>query len=127
LSWSSVKQTAIVCQSDKSEGRKSVPLLTTDAVLELITSLERASCPTVLSALEAPLDAGGPQPRQLGTTSRHDADEAARKRERLGTNVGRDSLPVHDLSGTAATTYILAGLPLDDVATISRRPSSRRS
>lgn len=31
---------------------------------------------------------------------------------------GRDGLRFHDLRGTAATSYILAGLPLDDVATI---------
>ncbi len=119
LPWSSVKENAIVWQTGKSRGRKSVVLPITDAVREVLDSLERGSCQTVLATSE-----GQPwTPPGCGLDSgvqraRDDADEAARKRDGPGATAGLDGLRFHDLRGTAATAYILAGLPLDDVATI---------
>gem|GEM_PF-2487311 len=50
--------------------------------------------------------------------ARNDAEEAAQTRSGSEATAGLDGLRFHDLRGTAATNYILAGLPLDDVATI---------
>ncbi len=119
LPWSSVKENAIVWQTGKSRGRKSVVLPITDAVRDVLDSLERGSCPTVLATSEG--EPWTPPGRGLDSgvqRARGDADEAARKRDGPSATAGLDGLRFHDLRGTAATAYILAGLPLDDVATI---------
>ena len=119
LPWSSVKENAIVWQTGKSRGRKSVVLPITDAVREVLDSLERGSCQTVLATSEG--EPWTPPGRGLDSgvqRARDDADEAARKRAGPDATAGLDGLRFHDLRGTAATSYILAGLPLDDVATI---------
>ena len=119
LPWSAVKENAIVWQTGKSRGRKSVVLPITDAVREVLDSLPRGDCPTVLSTSEG--EPWTPPGRGLDSgvqRARDDADEAARKLGGPNAGAGLEGLRFHDLRGTAATSYILAGLPLDDVATI---------
>ena len=119
LPWSAVKENAIVWQTGKSRGRKSVVLPITDAVREVLGSLERGACPTVLATSEG--EPWTPPGRGLDSgvqRARDQADEAARKRGGPDATAGLEGLRFHDLRGTAATNYILAGLPLDDVATI---------
>ena len=119
LPWAAVKENAIIWQTGKSRGRKSVVLPITDAVREVLGSLERGSCPTVLSTSDG--EPWTPPGRGLDSgvqRARNDAEEAAQTRSGSEATAGLDGLRFHDLRGTAATNYILAGLPLDDVATI---------
>ena len=119
LPWSAVRENAIVWQTGKSRGRKSVVLPITDAVREVLDSLERGACPTVLTTSDG--EPWTPPGRGLDSGIQRARDEAdAKAREAGGPNAtaGLEGLRFHDLRGTAATNYILAGLPLDDVATI---------
>ena len=119
LPWSAVKAHAIVWQTGKSRGRKSVVLPITDAVRDVLDGLDRGVCPTVLSTSEG--EPWTPPGRGLDSgvqRARDDADKAARQRGGPDATAGLNGLRFHDLRGTAATSYILAGLPLDDVATI---------
>jgi integrase len=114
-----VKDNAIIWQTGKSRGRKSVVLPITDAVREVLDSLPRGDCPTVLCTSEG--ETWTPPGRGLDSGVQRARDEAeAEIRERGGADAtsGLEGLRFHDLRGTAATNYILAGLPLDDVATI---------
>ena len=119
LPWSAVKDNAIVWQTGKSRGRKSVVLPITDAVREVLDSLPRGACPTVLATSEGePWTAPGRGLDSGVQRARDDAAAEARKRGGPDATSGLEGLRFHDLRGTAATHYILAGLPLDDVATI---------
>ncbi len=119
LPWSAVKEHAIVWQTGKSRGRKSVVLPITDAVREVLDTLERGDCPTVLATSDG--EPWTPPGRGLDSgvqRARDEADAKAREQDGPNATAGLDGLRFHDLRGTAATSYILAGLPLDDVATI---------
>ncbi len=119
LPWWAVKENAIVWQTGKSRGRKSVVLPITVAVRDVLDSLERGACPTVLATSEG--EPWTPPGRGLDSgvqRARDSADAAARDHGGPDATAGLEGLRFHDLRGTAATNYILAGLPLDDVATI---------
>ena len=119
LPWSAVKENAIVWQTGKSRGRKSVVLPITEAVREVLDSLDRGGCPTVLATSDG--EPWTPPGRGLDSGVQRARDEADAKARETGgpqATAGLEGLRFHDLRGTAATSYILAGLPLDDVATI---------
>lgn len=114
-----MKDNAIVSQTGKSQSRKSVVLPITEAVRDVLQSLERGACPTVLATSEGePWTAPGRGLDSGIQRARDAADEAAREREGPDANAGLEGLRFHNLRDTAATNYILTGLPLEDVATI---------
>lgn len=80
LPWSAVKENAIVWQTGKSRGRKSVVLPITDAVREVLDGLPGGDCRTVLSTSEG--EPWTPPGRGLDSgvqRARDDADEASRQ------------------------------------------------
>ncbi len=101
----------------RTRGRKTVVIPITEDVRAVLDDLDRGECPTVLQTSDGlpwtppgnGLDSGV---RRAGL----EADEAAKRSGRA--SAGLEGLRFHDLRGTAATNFIRAGLPLDDVATI---------
>ena len=119
LPWSAVKDSAIIWQTGKSRGRKTVVIPITEDVRAVLDELERGACPTVLATSEGePWTPPGNGLDSGVRRARVDADDAARARNGPGATAGLEGLRFHDLRGTAATNFIRAGLPLDDVATI---------
>lgn len=119
LPWSAVKDHAIVWQTGKSRGRRTVVIPMTDTVREALAGIERGDCITVLrSSKGTPWKPPGNGLDSGVRRARAAANAHAAKIHGEGTTAGLEGLRFHDLRGTAATRYILDGLPLDDVATI---------
>lgn len=117
LPWSAVKEHAIVWQTGKSRGRKTVVIPITEDVRAVLDDLDRGECPTVLQTSDGlPWTPPGNGLDSGVRRARLEADEAAKRSGKA--SAGLEGLRFHDLRGTAATNFIRAGLPLDDVATI---------
>ena len=117
LPWSAVKEHAIIWQTGKSRGRKTVVIPITEDVGAVLDDLDKGECPTVLKSSDGtPWTPPGNGLDSGVRRARLEADAAAKK---IGKpSAGLEGLRFHDLRGTAATNFIRAGLPLDDVATI---------
>ncbi len=103
LPWNAVGESAIVWQTGKSRGRRTVVIPIFAPLRELLSDIPRVNSVTILnSARSRPWKEAG-----LGTAFRI-----------AKTNAGIVGLRFHDLRGTAATNFIRASLDLDDVATI---------
>lgn len=86
-------------------------------VKAVLDDLDRGECPTVLQTSDGlPWTPPGNGLDSGVRRARLEADEAAKRSGR--SSAGLEGLRFHDLRGTAATNFIRAGLPLDDVATI---------
>jgi site-specific recombinase XerD len=109
LPWGSVGENAIVWQTGKSRGRRTVVIPLYSELKALLADIPRGESVTVInSARKRPWTEAGL--------------ESAMRRAKLDTEAaGARSvrrLRFHDLRGTAATNFIRAGLDLYDVATI---------
>ncbi len=119
LPLNAIGKDAIVWQTGKSRGRRTVIIPITDslnAVLKTVPKAKKAT--TVLtSARKTPWTEPG-----LGSAIRRaklDAQEKWRKAANDKTAASPvDHLRFHDLRGTAATNLILGGLELGEVATV---------
>lgn len=123
LPWSAVGEKAIVWQTGKSRGRKTVVIPITKPLATLLAEIPRRDCVTVLSSSRK-------RPWTLAGLSaalrraRLDAQRHAAKLARVEYDpekplpTGIEGLRFHDLRGTAATNFIVAGLQLDEVAMI---------
>ena len=119
LPWAAVKAHAIVWQTGKSRGRKTVVLPMTEDLRAVLDSLDRSACPTILATSDGTPWTPPGRGLDSGVQRAQDAaDEEARKLGGPNATAGLEGLRFHDLRGTAATNYVLAGLPLEDVATI---------
>lgn len=103
LPWTAVGESAILWQTGKSRGRRTVVIPIYDELRALLDEIPRVNSVTVLnSGRGRPWKEAG-----LGTAF-----------QRAKRDAGIDGLRFHDLRGTAATNFIRAGLKLDSVATI---------
>ena len=119
LPWSAVRDHAIVWQTGKSRGRKTVVIPITEDVRGVLEDLKPSECLTLLATSDgAPWKPPGNGLDSGVRRARIDADAYARKHHGRDASAGLEGLRFHDLRGTAATNFIRAGLPLDDVATI---------
>ncbi|MGE5500626.1 MAG: tyrosine-type recombinase/integrase [Ignavibacteriales bacterium] len=103
LPWSAVGENAIVWQTGKSRGRKTVVIPITPDLKALLKEIPRRDSVTVLnSSRKRPWSEPGL--------------ESALRRAKIA--AGIEGLRFHDLRGTAATNFVRAGLSLADVATV---------
>lgn len=115
LPWSAVGEHAIVWQTGKSRGRRTVVILIHDALCALLAEIPRRQSVTVLNSA-----------RKRRWTEAGLASAMRRAKFAAETQAKSQGLPAsgllhlrfHDLRGTAATNFIRAGLELADVATI---------
>jgi integrase len=115
LPWTAVGEHAVVWQTGKSRGRRTVVIPITTPLRALFEEIPRRDCVTVLSsARRRPWTEPGLE--SALRRAKLDAAAAAALAGRDGS--GLEGLRFHDLRGTAATNLIRAGLDLADVATV---------
>ena len=116
--WGAMGDHAIVWQTGKSRGRRTVGIPLTPPLKALLQEIPRRDAVTILtSARKRPWTEPGLE--SALRRAKLDAAEAARKRTGdPEAKSGIEHLRFHDLRGTAATNFIRAGLDLSDVATI---------
>ena len=116
--WSAVGQHAIVWQTGKSRGRRTVVIPIYPELAALISEIPRGASVTILnSARKRPWTEAGLE--SAFRRAKLDAEEAAIQAGRdLKVSSGIRHLRFHDLRGTAATNFVRAGLDLQDVATV---------
>ncbi|MHB8286189.1 MAG: tyrosine-type recombinase/integrase [Caulobacteraceae bacterium] len=114
LPWTAVGHHAINWQTGKSRGRRTVVIPITDELRSLLKEIPRRASTTILtSGRERPWTESG-----LASAFRRAKIDAFELLQDKGLGLDVRPLRFHDLRGTAATTFIRAGLSLDDVATI---------
>lgn len=118
LPWGSVGQHAIVWQTGKSRGRRTVVIPIYPELGELLAEIPRGPSLTILnSARRRPWSEAGLE--SAFRRAKVDADAAAVEAQKNPKAVsGIRHLRFHDLRGTAATNFVRAGLDLHDVATV---------
>lgn len=119
LPWTAVGQKAIVFQTAKSRGRKTIVIPITAHVRDVLDRLPRGNHTTVLASSDGtPWKAPGHGLDSAVRRARLDALEHVRKVHGPDATTDLDGRRFHDLRGTAATNFIRAGVPLEDVAVI---------
>ncbi len=116
LPWSTVGDNAIVWQTQKSRGRKTIVIPLTPPLRQLMAEIPKRATTVLASSRGRPWKAAG-----LAAALRRarlDALAHAQKIHGPDAKSGIEHLRIHDLRGTAATNFIQAGLDLPDVALI---------
>lgn len=119
LPWTAIGENAIVFQTGKSRGRKTIVIPITAHIRAVLARMPRGDHTTVLASSD-----GTPwKPPANGLDSavrraRVAALEHVQKVQGPGAKSGLEGRRFHDLRGTAATNFIRAGVPLEDVAVI---------
>lgn len=115
LPWGAVGEHAIVWQTGKSRGRRTVVIPIHDALRKLVDEIPRGPSATLLNS------ARGTPWAEAGLASAMRRAKLAAETAAMGEGppaVAIRRLRFHDLRGTAATNFIRAGLELADVATV---------
>lgn len=116
---------AIVFQTGKSNGRRTVVVPITDelrAILERVVAQHRGKAMTLLASSRGyPWSEAGLE----AAMQRHRARALKRAKARGQQTSGIEDLRIHDMRGTAATNYIRAGLDDADIATVLGWKSER--
>ena len=115
LPWGAVGEHAIVWQTGKSRGRRTVVIPIYPELRQLLSEIPRVTSVTVLNS-----GRGRPwkEPGLASAMRRAKLDAEALAFRQGHPEASIRKLRFHDLRGTAATNFIRAGLSLDDVATI---------
>jgi integrase len=112
-----IGQDAIVWQTGKSRGRKTIVVPITPPLRQLLAELPETDSVTILNSSRGrPWKVAGIAAALR--RARLDALALARKTRGPDATSGIEGLRWHDLRGTAATNFILAGLSFDEVALI---------
>ena len=118
IPWTAVGEHAIVWQTNKSGGRRTVVIPLTAPLRALLREIPRRDAVTILtSARKRPWK----EPGLEAALRRARLDALANAQEGTGApkaKSGIEHLRLHDLRGTAVTNFVRAGLDLGDVATI---------
>jgi integrase len=104
LSWSHVGEDAIVVASGKSRGRREAIIPLYDELRALLARIPKQST-TILT-------------NQLGRPWKPDGFGTAFNRAKIRAGMNERDLHFHDLRGTAATKFYVAGLPVRVIAEI---------
>jgi integrase len=104
LSWSHVGEDVIVLPTGKSRGQREAIIPIYDGLRDVLARIPRRSTTILTSSKLRPWTANG-----FGS-SFNDAKHAA--------GMADDNLHFHDLRGTAATKFYIAGLPIRVIAEI---------
>lgn len=119
LPWTAVGEKAIAFQTGKSRGRKTVVIPLTRDVRDALAAIPRGDRVTILASSDGtPWKAPGNGLDSAVRRARLAAAEHVRKVHGPEAKTDLDGRRFHDLRGTAATRYIVAGVPLEDVAVI---------
>jgi integrase len=116
LPWGAVGEDAIVWQTNKSRGRRTIVVPMTPALRALLAEIPRRATTVLASSRKTPWKAAG-----LAAGLRRARLAATAHAEKIhgkGAASGIEGLRFHDLRGTAATNFLLAGLEITDVALI---------
>lgn len=117
LPKNAIGKDAIVWQTGKSRGRRTIVIPMTSGLRRVLKAIPPHSATTVLASSRGrPWTISG-----LAAALRRQrlhALEQAQAREGEDAKTGVEGLRWHDLRGTAATNFILDGLPVEDVALI---------
>lgn len=116
LPWSAVGERAIVWQTGKSRGRRTVVIPITPPLRALLNEIPKRATTVLASSRKRPWKLSG-----LAAALRRarlDAIEHAAKIHGKGAKTGIEGLRFHDLRGTAATNMLLAGLEIHEVAMV---------
>lgn len=114
--WGAVGQSAIVWQTGKSRGRKTIVIPMTPPLRQLLAEIPERATTILASSRKRPWKASG-----LAAALRRARLAAKAHAEKVhggGAKTGIEGLRFHDLRGTAATNFLLAGLDLVDVAMV---------
>lgn len=117
LPKTAIGQDAIVWQTGKSRGRRTIVIPMTPPLRELLAEIPPSDSVTVLvSSRGRPWTVSG----LAAALRRHRIAALERAQERDGPDAksGIEGLRWHDRRGTAATNFLLNGLEIDDVALI---------
>lgn len=114
---SAIGKDAIVWQTGKSRGRKTIVIPLTQPLRQLLAEIPERDSVTILNSSRGrPWTVAGIAAALR--RARLDALEHAQKIHGPNAKSGIEGLRWHDLRGTAATNFLLAGLELADVAMI---------
>jgi integrase len=104
LSWSHVGEDAIIIPSSKSSGRREALIPLYDDLRDVLARIPRHSTTILTNHHRRPW-----KPNGFGT---------AFNRAKIGARMNERDLHFHDLRGTAATRFYVAGLPIRVIAEI---------
>lgn len=116
LPWNAVGENSIVWQTGKSRGRRTVVIPMTPPLKALLAAIPKRATTVLASSRKRPWKLSG-----LAAALRRariDALEHAEKIQGEGAKSGLEGLRFHDLRGTAATNFLMAGLEIHDVALV---------
>lgn len=116
LPWNAVGENSIVWQTGKSRGRRTVVIPVTPPLKALLAEIPKRATTILASSRNRPWKLSG-----LAAALRRcriDALEHAQKIHGPDAKTGLEGLRFHDLRGTAATNFLLAGLEIQDVALV---------
>jgi integrase len=102
LSWSHIGEEAIVIRTGKSRGRREALIPIYDELRELLARIPRRSTTVLTNSAGRPWTSNGFQ--------------TALRRAKARAGMRNTNLHFHDLRGTAATKFYVAGLPLRVIA-----------
>lgn len=119
LPWTAVGENAIVWQTGKSRGRKTVVIPMTADVRTALAHIPRGDRITILASSDGtPWKAPGCGLDSAFRRAKLAAAKHVLKVHGPTASSGMEGRRFHDLRGTAATSFILDGVPLEDVAVI---------
>ena len=115
--WTAVGEDAIVFQTGKSRGRRTIVVPITDELRDILAAIPRVDSVMILnSARGRPWSEAGVE--SAIQRAKRDALEEARERHGADAKTDIEHRRVHDFRGTAATNFIRAGLFDDDIAEV---------
>lgn len=118
LPWTAIRSNAIVLQTQKSKGRKTVVIPITSAISAVLEEIPRRGVTVLTSSDCLPWKAPGHGLDSAVRRARQDAIEHVRKVEGADAADPFEGLRFHDLRGTAAHFFLKAGFEAMEVGDV---------